>query len=422
MEKTLAKLNEVWKDIKFQFDIHKGSDVQMFKLKEEDFEMLENDQQQVNAMFSSRYLSTFEEQCNRWQKSLASMAEIVVLAGEVQRTWQFLENLFIHSEEVKKELPKESEKFIFIDKEVKRILADAVAKQYALVYCDQEWVIGAFEQVERDLRVCEKALNEFMESKRTAFPRFYFVSPADLLDILSNGNAPAKIQVHMPKIFQAIENLELKEEGVRPAALGMHTNVGVEYVEFTQVLKLMGKVETYMQDVIDTMRSSLKDIAGKSLVKLGQMSKEEWIKGDPAQVTLLINILTWTQDVEKAFAKLASSKDAMEECHKHQIKLLSDLITMVQGDLTKPLRQKIMCMITMDAHSRDIIDKLKIEKVMNAEEFQWQSQLKVYWVEEKKDFSMRIADAAFFYGYEYLGNGPRLVITPLTDRIYVIVI
>jgi hypothetical protein len=34
---------------------------------------------------------------------------------------------------------------------------------------------------------------------------------------------------------------------------------------------------------------------------------------------------------------------------------------MVQGDLTKPVRQKIMAMITMDAHSRDIIDKLKVE-------------------------------------------------------------
>jgi dynein heavy chain, axonemal len=121
------------------------------------------------------------------------MAEIVLIAGEVQRTWQFLENLFIHSEEVKKELPKESEKFVGIDKEVKRILADAVAKSYALVYCDQEWVLPAFDKVEADLRVCEKALNEFMESKRTAFPRFYFVSPADLLDILSNGNAPMKI-------------------------------------------------------------------------------------------------------------------------------------------------------------------------------------------------------------------------------------
>jgi dynein heavy chain len=53
---------------------------------------------------------------------------------------------------------------------------------------------------------------------------------------------------------------------------------------------------------------------------------------------------------------------------------------MVQGDLTGPVRQKIMAMITMDAHSRDIITKLKEEKVAREDEFQWQSQLKVYWV------------------------------------------
>ena len=43
------------------------------------------------------------------------------------------------------------------------------------------------------LSVCEKALAEYLETKRLAFPRFYFVSSADLLDILSKGNQPVEV-------------------------------------------------------------------------------------------------------------------------------------------------------------------------------------------------------------------------------------
>lgn len=44
------------------------------------------------------------------------------------------------------------------------------------------------------LAVCEKALAEYLETKRLAFPRFYFVSSADLLDILSKGTEPLEVQ------------------------------------------------------------------------------------------------------------------------------------------------------------------------------------------------------------------------------------
>jgi len=66
MEKTLIKLEETWKDIVFEFNKHKDSDVNLIKLSEENFEMLEENQVAVTAMFSSRYLSTFEDRCVYW--------------------------------------------------------------------------------------------------------------------------------------------------------------------------------------------------------------------------------------------------------------------------------------------------------------------------------------------------------------------
>jgi dynein heavy chain len=51
------------------------------------------------------------------------------------------------------------------------------------------------ENIQERLAVCEKALAEYLETKRLAFPRFYFISSSDLLDILSKGNQPVKVYI-----------------------------------------------------------------------------------------------------------------------------------------------------------------------------------------------------------------------------------
>lgn len=61
------------------------------------------------------------------------------------------------------------------------------------------------------LELCEKALQDYLETKRIAFPRFYFVASADLLDILSKGSNPQLIIKHLPKVFDNIHNLEFKK-------------------------------------------------------------------------------------------------------------------------------------------------------------------------------------------------------------------
>ncbi|ETO31150.1 hypothetical protein RFI_05975, partial [Reticulomyxa filosa] len=56
------------------------------------------------------------------------------------------------------------------------------------------------------------------------------------------------------------------------------------------------------------------------------------------------------------------------------------------------------------------------QNVSTIDDFEWSAQLRYYM--EDDQLLVHMINASLVYGYEYLGNSPRLVITPLTDRCY----
>lgn len=72
-------------------------------------------------------------------------------------------------------------------------MAEMVANPHVLQATNRSGLFPRLEALQAELTLCEKTLAEYLETKRLAFPRFYFVSTADLLDILSNGNQPSKV-------------------------------------------------------------------------------------------------------------------------------------------------------------------------------------------------------------------------------------
>ena len=76
-----------------------------------------------------------------------------------------------------------------------------------------------FAMNQGDLALCEKALAEYLETKRLAFPRFYFVSSADLLDILSNGNNPTAVAKHLTKLFDSMAALKFEKVNIGKSSI-----------------------------------------------------------------------------------------------------------------------------------------------------------------------------------------------------------
>jgi Dynein heavy chain, N-terminal region 2 len=74
------------------------------------------------GMMANRYMATFKDDILAWNARLNAVADVSQAVGDIQRTWAYLESLFIGSEEVRRELPEAADRFALIDSEVKAIL------------------------------------------------------------------------------------------------------------------------------------------------------------------------------------------------------------------------------------------------------------------------------------------------------------
>ena len=69
-------------------------------------------------------------------------------------------------------------------------------------------------------------------------------------------------------------------------------------------------------------------------------------------------------------------------------------------------------------HHISIVEELIESKVRSIDDWLWKKQLRFYMDKETKKATIQMVDADFEYTYEYQGNAPKLVHTPLTDKCY----
>lgn len=103
------------------------------------------------------------------------------------------------------------------------------------------------------LELCQKSLSEYLDAKRCAFPRFFFISDEELLAILGSSD-PTSVQEHLLKLFDNCAQLAFARNS--KTVTGMASTEG-ETFAFRSVVAVDGPVEAWMRNVEAEMKRTL---------------------------------------------------------------------------------------------------------------------------------------------------------------------
>ncbi|KAM4540607.1 dynein axonemal heavy chain 2-like [Fundulus diaphanus] len=423
IEQGLDNIEKTWEEI--FLDVAPYKEEGHFRLRgtEDVFQTLDDNQVILSTMKASRFVKAFEREVDQWEQQLFHVLEVIEMILAVQRNWIYLENIF-QGKDIRDQLPNECREFAAVSDNWKTIMSRLHKDKKALQGTHHPGLLENLSDMSTKLEEILKALDMYLETKRQIFPRFYFLSNDDVLEILGQSQNPEAMQPHMKKCFDNIKRLQLEKRYNIQRTDGMYSADG-EFIAFNRPMQLDKPVERWLCDIERTMRSTLKAYLYDCIGDLRKVTgpRDKWVKHWPGQLVITASQIKWTSEVTRSLAinKERADKSSLKSLKKKQVSMLQSYSEMICGDLPKMLRLKVVALVTVEVHARDVIDKLAKSGCSDVNSFEWLCQLRLYWEKDKAeihDCVIRQTNTQFKYGYEYLGNSGRLVITPLTDRCY----
>ncbi|KAI5095774.1 dynein heavy chain 12, axonemal isoform X1 [Silurus meridionalis] len=371
LEKAMQNMVEAWDAMSFHHHAYRESGVSILTAVDEIQSMLDDQIVKTQTMRGSPFIKPFEAEIKAWEERLIHIQDTIDEWLKVQVQWLYLDPIF-SSQDIMQQMPEEGHLFQIVDKHWKEVMRHCVEDPKVLPATSLPGLLKKLQDSNDLLDKIMKGLNAYLEKKRLFFPRFFFLSNDEMLEILSETKDPLRVQPHLKKCFEGIAKLDfLPNLDIQAMYSSEGERVGL--IQLISTSEARGAVEKWLVQVEDVMLRSVRDVINRA-----------------------------RQGLKDYYDQLQSQ--------------LNDIVELVRGKLPRQTRTTLGALVTIDVHARDVVMEM-IQKGVSCEtDFQWLAQLRYYWTNE--NVRVCIINCDVKYAYEYLGNSPRLVITPLTDRCY----
>jgi len=466
----LAKVQESWKEAELvALPFRDTRDSSLLGGIDAIYELLDESSVTLSAILGSRFVGRMRERVVAEHEKLHKVKLVLDDWASLQRKWMYLWPIFrLGGDSIKTALRAEHKAFGVVDAAYKDVMKRVRDDSNAIRACLRPGLKEALEKHGVTLDEVLRRLEAYLETKRLAFPRFYFLADEDLLDCIANAGDPHRVQPHLRKMFDNVYQLGLDHTGAGTVDINHVVSAEGESMAIgtSRGVRVSGEVEEWLKQVEVQMQTAMRVAIRAGVTKYGSMDRADFAASldHLGQAVGTVCQIMWARGTEEAIraegaagspragagsrvssalggarqrgdapagagmpgaplgaAKQGEPPSPLRDWLKVQVSQLESLTHKVRMPLGPLQRQVMTTLITTDVHSRTIVERLADASVSTVSDFAWEQQLRFYWVRgalasEIDTVEARQADTTIRYQYEYQGCTSRLVITPLTDR------
>ncbi|KAI3354358.1 hypothetical protein L3Q82_018881, partial [Scortum barcoo] len=248
----------------------------------------------LQSLKDSPYYRSFQDKVSLWEVRLSDLDEYLLSLNAIQRRWVYLEPIFGRGA-----LPREEARFKRVDEDFRSIMSDIQRDNRVVSLSSRAGIRNSLVTILDQLQRCQKSLNEFLEEKRSAFPRFYFIGDDDLLEILGQATNPTVIQSHLKKLFAGIHSVVFDEQCQHIVAM---CSLEGEIVPLRNLIRISSLVEVklWCRALCKCeMKETLKHLLCECL-SAGKKGEVDPSRYPSQQILCLAEQIQFTEDVERA--------------------------------------------------------------------------------------------------------------------------
>lgn len=221
--------------------------------------LIEEHQASVQSFQASQLVEGVELQAREWLRKLGDLECLCSLLENCQASWVYLVPIFDYPE-MQQQLTRENQVLqtvskLWMDEVINRL--EETASLLDLV--ELEELPQKLRSACNDMTLVVRGLNEFLEKKRLAFPRFFFLSNEELVQLLARGSRPDALAPHIQKCFEGIHSMEFSQ--AEKQAIAMLSHRGEVLPLLTSVPLLEDGEAVSIESLFSTVRTRSYDLS-----------------------------------------------------------------------------------------------------------------------------------------------------------------